>query len=750
MRLALAIVAFAFTALFSSPSFAEKRLALVIGNDTYQRLPPVSQLERAGQDAQSVGNVLESIGFTVLRGKNLPRRQMLAMIRQLRDQIKPGDVALFFFAGHGVAIDGTNYLLPTDIRPSTEARIAQAAIPETRIERDLLEAGARTGIMILDACRNNPFPVATRRSTGKTRGLATSRATPGIFKMFSAGTGEAAIEQLGVRDYDPNSLFTRVLLDELPKPNQSLIDVTYAVKRRVLALSEDRQNPAYYDGGFANDVFLAGRPPKEKSAPEPPQPPAEASPPPCTGSSAHFAVAQKLNTRAALEAHLGFYGHCPYAPFARGLLDGMEDQNSAPEVVLAVPPKVEGASELGRIRAAVQSCDRLAASGGDRMRPRGVSGVEIDDIDSGAAIAACGTAVAGRPGDPRMQFQLGRALEASGAPATSVAEAYGKAADLGSHLAQARLGGLHLTGKAGVPRDFDKALSLLREAADHNVAVAQTDLGSMYEKGLGVPGNFAEALFWYERAASAGHIAAHGDAARILTGSGYGKITHFARAADHWREAAAAGDSDAAFKLAIAIRDSQVEARSAAEMMESFDAAARTGRADALIAIAEVHLQHRDYRDALNLAYRAYDISSKAGLGSENGWLPLQFLSASLVVKIVRQARTLPRSQREFNMFRQDYDTAGLRELTVPATCGGTDAPLTVYAWNWSRDTDMVTPQLEWLKEKRGCEVPVGIAASFKNAFDTARRRDVGYSDLILTTLRDARNAADGAASDDP
>ncbi|TFF27392.1 DUF2610 domain-containing protein [Jiella endophytica] len=744
MKLVAALVTLLMASLFASSSFAEKRIALVIGNDAYQHLRQDNQLERAGQDARSIGNVLEGMGFTVLRGTNLPRTQMLRMIRQLREEVEPGDIALFFFAGHGVAIDGTNYLLPTDIRPAGEKRITEAAIPETRIEGDLLDAGARTAILILDACRDNPFPQVAQRSTGRARGLDASRPTPGIFKMFSAGTGQAAIEQLGDGDHDPNSLFTRVLLGELPKPNQSLIDITYAVKRRVLALSDHRQNPAYYDGGFANDVYLAGRPPEEPAAAQPVEP----EKPSCAGASAHFAVAQKLGTREALEAHLSFYGHCPYAPFARALLDGMGEED-APQVVLSAPPKVEGAAAMAELRKAVQACDRLAASEADRMRPRGVSGVPFDKIDAKSAVPACRQAVEARPDDARMHFQLGRALKASGGSLNDVVASYQRASELGSPLADASLGSMYVAGN-GVQRDYARALALFRSAADHELPVAQHNLGSMYEKGLGVDRDFAEALVWYERAAESGHRAAHGAAARILTGPGYGKIGHYARAAEHWRAATEAGDADAALKLAIAIRDGQVEPRSPEEMMESFDAAARTGRADALVALAQIHYERRHYRDALDLAYRAYDIASGAGIDTENGWLPLQFLSASLVVKVVRQARMLPRSQAEYEMFRQDYPAEGFRRFTIRVTCGEAEIPFSLYAWNWTRDHDMVNPQLEWLEKARHCKVPADIGKNFSSAFAAARKRDVGFAELIVTTLKGARKETADLAGDTP
>ena len=171
-------------------------------------------------------------------------------------------------------------------------------------------------------------------------------------------------------------------------------------------------------------------------------------------------------------------------------------------------------------------------------------------------------------------------------------------------------------------------------------------------------------------------------------------------------------------------------------------------RGDTDDALAEMHLDRRHFRDALDLAYRAYDIASEADIATENGWPPLQFLSASLIVKVVRQARTLPRSHREYETFRKDFAGAGFRRFTVPATCAGTRIAFSVYAWDWSRDTDMVTPQLEWLEKARSCSVPDGIATSFRKAFELARERNLGYGELIADTLREARKAPAGDTVD--
>ncbi|MBI4274202.1 MAG: caspase family protein, partial [Rhizobiales bacterium] len=105
---------------------AQNRVALVIGNDRYPNLPADKQLSKAVNDARAIGNALEKIGFSVIRGENLDRRGMVDRLFTFTQKIQPGDMAVVFYAGHGVAISGGNYLLPTDMplpQPGEEPRV---------------------------------------------------------------------------------------------------------------------------------------------------------------------------------------------------------------------------------------------------------------------------------------------------------------------------------------------------------------------------------------------------------------------------------------------------------------------------------------------------------------------------------------------------------------------------------------------------------------------------------------------------
>ncbi len=184
-----------------SSAYAE-RIALVIGNDLVCRTCRADQqLNKAVNDARTMGDSLEAIGFSVIRGENLDRQAMIDRIFAFTQRIKPGDTALLFYAGHGVAIGGGNYLLPADVRaanPGEEARVRAMAIGEADIIADIQDRKAKVAVLMLDACRDNPFkqPGLTR-SAGAAKGLSRSAEAEGVFAIYSAGFGQTALDTLG-------------------------------------------------------------------------------------------------------------------------------------------------------------------------------------------------------------------------------------------------------------------------------------------------------------------------------------------------------------------------------------------------------------------------------------------------------------------------------------------------------------------------------------------------------------------------
>lgn len=251
-----------------APQFAsaQDRYALVIGNNRYTNLGADKQLAKAVNDARAVGAALEKIGFKVIRGENLDRQGMVDSIFTFTQQIKQGDIAVLFYAGHGVAISGGNYLLPSDVRPAApgeESRVRNMAIGEADIVADIQDKKARVAVLLLDACRDNPFKQpGLLRSAGENAGLTRGREGEGVFAVYSAGFGQSALDSLGPNDTSENSVFTRVLVPALGRADAHLGDIVVDMREEVAKLASTvnhQQFPAYYDQTRGGRVYLAPR-----------------------------------------------------------------------------------------------------------------------------------------------------------------------------------------------------------------------------------------------------------------------------------------------------------------------------------------------------------------------------------------------------------------------------------------------------------------------------------------------------------
>ena len=227
-----------------------RRVALVIGNDRYDNLDP---LQKAVNDARAVGDTLARLGFEVIRIENAPRRAMNQKLVEFTGKIGRGDTAFFFYAGHGVEVKGINYLLPVDTpqaRDGEEGLVTGEGIPADSIIERMQERGAKVSLLVLDACRDNPFKKPGTRGIGGTRGLGLMTAPEGVFVLYSAVLGQTALDRLSDKDSNPNSVFTRTFVSQLAKPGVSLQQVakdTQLEVRRLAGSINHPQMPAYYD-----------------------------------------------------------------------------------------------------------------------------------------------------------------------------------------------------------------------------------------------------------------------------------------------------------------------------------------------------------------------------------------------------------------------------------------------------------------------------------------------------------------------
>jgi uncharacterized caspase-like protein len=184
---------------------------------------------------------------------------MLEGLRKLKENMEPGGVAVFYYAGHGMQVDGQNYLIPVDARMDDRDRVDRDGFKISTISRSLLESGTKENLMIIDACRNDPFPKKYRSGD---RGLArvdsSLRSTAGgsdLMMLFAASPGTVAMDGNG-----RNGLFTGEMLKHMDSPNQSMSQLFQQVKKGVLQASSGKQL-IYMEGDpLADFYFKLGKP----------------------------------------------------------------------------------------------------------------------------------------------------------------------------------------------------------------------------------------------------------------------------------------------------------------------------------------------------------------------------------------------------------------------------------------------------------------------------------------------------------
>jgi Caspase domain len=239
---------------FGAAAAHASRIALVIGNDNYQHVTP---LRNARADAKAVATSLESVGFTVTLKQDVSLSELKAALRTFKAQISGGDEVVFYFSGHGVQFDGTNYLVPVDLDPENEDQVADDSVPLQRVLDNLQDQKPSFALAIIDACRDNPFK-GTGRSIGG-RGLAPVTAANGQMVFYSAGAGQEALDRLDKRDSDPNGVFTRVLIKEIKTPGLPAEQMLKKVRDQVVDLAKQVdhvQVPALYDQSTGEFYFV--------------------------------------------------------------------------------------------------------------------------------------------------------------------------------------------------------------------------------------------------------------------------------------------------------------------------------------------------------------------------------------------------------------------------------------------------------------------------------------------------------------
>src|SRR5438874_2037172 len=325
------------------PAFAEKRVALVLGNSAYQN---VARLPNPVNDGTVIAATLKNAGFDVVEERHdLPAAETRRALRDFADRARDADIAVVYYAGHGIEVDGGNYLIPVDAKLERDTDVYDEDLSLDRV-LPAIEPAKILRLVILDACRDNPFSKVMKRTVASRaigQGLAKVEPTsPNMLIAYSAKAGSTAADGDGT-----NSPFTVALSKHLTTPGLDVRRAFGFVRDDVLKTTGNRQEPFVYGSLGGDDVPLVPAPPRI-------EPPAAAASPQAEARR-DYELALQIGNRSALNAFLAQYADGFYASLAKLQLEKI----AAEEARVAATEKA---------RLAEQERARLAAEGAQRAQ----------------------------------------------------------------------------------------------------------------------------------------------------------------------------------------------------------------------------------------------------------------------------------------------------------------------------------------------------------------------------------------------
>lgn len=543
------IYLFVCVLLFTVSAHAEKRVALIVGNGDYTS---AGTLENPVNDARKLGEALRSLDFEVLQQENLGRASFLEAIRTFSKSLDGADVALFFYAGHGIQVAGENYLVPADAHLQEESDINSELIAVKSLLHQM-DGSAKTRIILLDACRDNPFAPGLARSMDTRavevgQGLARVDAGPGTLIAYATEPGNVALDGT-----EGNSPFTKALLKHISTPDLDVARMLRRVRTDVIETTEGAQIP-WENSSLVLDFTFN---PAEQGK-----------------------VERASNEEALWEAVR--YGDSPEE--VRLYLDRYPDGQFAEDAL-----KLLNKTLVHRHPSISDNQNAKARQSGS---PQVKTCLAIENTDLGAgvpegAVQACYDAVALFPNAAVLRLLYGQVLDRSGNEAEASRQ-YRQSAELNNTDAMVELAIAYELGK-GVEWQPEETLRLLQKAARLGNAGAMTLLAHSYNEGNLVDYDEAKAFEWFQKAAEAGNPeAAFYVAGAYDRGEGVEQNDFKAR---HWYQRALESDDEALAATNLAWmylqgRGGDTNTERARELLE------QAAAADDPIAMRELALQY--------------------------------------------------------------------------------------------------------------------------------------------------------------
>ncbi len=523
--------AFSAVTLGSTAVWADERWAFVLGIAEYED-PTIPDLANTVNDARTMAGSLNQMGFRVYYLENAAAAVVRDMVRRIAVEQTDSELGLFYYAGHGVQVAGANYALPADIRPTSSEDVRRDGLSVSAIVRDLSATGIGNLVVILDSCRDSPFPGEDAIGTG----LALVDAPANTIIAYSTAPGEIALDGAGA-----NSPYTAALASVLDGPQQDIRDVLRLVRAQVRLATGGAQTPWFVDNSSSEIIIQPYRAPVDVSS----LPEVEDGRI-TLASTAWWTIANSADPRD-FESFVDMFPDTDLTDAARRQLAvfGGDAAPGFPLMDLGLPeqnPEVPGG-----LSSIITECDVLATGidGGLSL----AEPVPHDLVNTRVALRACIQAVQDDPENPRLLGLLARVLflERRFAESLYYSEL---AAERGNANAHGSIATIYRLG-LDVPVDLDRAAEAVRAGAIAGSSQMRTLMGIFYREGWGVPQSFNEARRWMEIAALTGNVSAMTALGDMYRRGQLGPENH-AMALVHYRKAAALGHTDAMNNIGMA------------------------------------------------------------------------------------------------------------------------------------------------------------------------------------------------------
>ncbi|MGF6158000.1 TPR repeat protein [Ensifer sp. KUDG1] len=649
--LPLSIICVALFVSMPAGAWAAKRVALLIGNEKYAATSP---LNNPANDVELMKASFEDAGFdSVTTVHDVGRQDMVKALRDFEDLATGAEVAIVYYSGHGMEMNGENFLLPVDVQLKTDKDVEDEAIDLDRVQRSL-EGATKLKLVILDACRNNPFEQSMTRSISTravSRGLA--RVEPesaDLLVAFASKAGTVALDGEG-----KNSPFATALAKYLTEPGVDVRIALGKVRDEVVSVTNRGQEPFVYGSLGGAQIFLNIKEVNITVTNNGGQ----LSPNSQSEAAADWQNIRDLADKDLLTAFLAKHGSDPvYKMLAEKKLkllseaeqtssvtpdeiawealkqstdaaaltrfierypDSQHKAEAEQQIAALEPQKGLNVSPTGKDTQASRDCYLLA---GEPQSMPGFLGVNFLKLDAERALTACAQAVNENPDDMMLVNMLGRAQDA-GRNYVEARRNYRKAADGGNMYALTNLAWFSVYGTDG-PVDVDEGKRMFDQAARAGNAYGQASLGWLYREGYGgIAQDYAEAARWYELAANQGYANAMATMGWFYR-EGLGLPKDLGQSLAWYKKAAESGDANAMSSLGWAYQnglgteqsypDAKVWYEKAANVGDSYSMALLGWFYDIGNGVAQDYVQARTWYEMAANAGSAYAMGNLSRL----------------------------------------------------------------------------------------------------------------------------------------